>query len=159
MCDCLVALGPATAGGATLFAKNSDRPPAEVQVLEWFPPRREPVTQATHLVIDGHRCANRTTIPGFDAQPRHPRQPVDRLVDPRLAATDRVLAAGPLTCDAVTAHLRSHAGGDGGCSVCMHAAGVQVTAASMVAELPVDGPSRVWTVQGSPCERGYERSW
>ena len=37
MCDLLVALPPATANGRTLFAKNSDRPPDEEQVLEWLP--------------------------------------------------------------------------------------------------------------------------
>ena len=31
MCDCLVALGPVTADGTTLFAKNSDRPTDEQQ--------------------------------------------------------------------------------------------------------------------------------
>ena len=35
MCDTLVALAPATAHGVTLFAKNSDRPPDEVQHLLW----------------------------------------------------------------------------------------------------------------------------
>lgn len=35
MCDTLVALGGAVAGGVTLFAKNSDRPPHETQVVEW----------------------------------------------------------------------------------------------------------------------------
>ena len=41
MCDLLVALPDATAGGRTLFAKNSDRPPDEQQLLEWAAPRRE----------------------------------------------------------------------------------------------------------------------
>ena len=53
MCDCLVALAPATAGGRTLWAKNSDRPPDEAQRLEWHPPRRDdgPV-RATHVAVD-----------------------------------------------------------------------------------------------------------
>ena len=53
MCDCLVALPPATAGGATLFAKNSDRPPDEVQVLERYVAgrRAEPI-RATHIEVD-----------------------------------------------------------------------------------------------------------
>jgi hypothetical protein len=54
MCDLLCALPPAT-GGPTLFAKNSDRPPGELQLLEWLAPRvdREQ-TRATHLAIDPH---------------------------------------------------------------------------------------------------------
>jgi hypothetical protein len=54
VCDLLVALPPAT-GGATLFAKNSDRPPHERQVLEWLPPRvdTEP-TRATHVEVAPH---------------------------------------------------------------------------------------------------------
>ncbi len=41
-CDTLVALGPHTAGGAALFAKNSDRPPAECQPLFSAPRRAYP---------------------------------------------------------------------------------------------------------------------
>lgn len=40
MCDTLLAAGGATAGGAVLFAKNSDREPGEAQRVE-FHPRRE----------------------------------------------------------------------------------------------------------------------
>src|SRR3954451_1594558 len=54
MCDCLVALGPAAADGHTLFAKNSDRPPTEWQVLEWFEPRTEARTITTYLDIEPH---------------------------------------------------------------------------------------------------------
>jgi dipeptidase len=39
-CDTLVVLGPATAAGHTLFAKNSDRPPTECQPLTWVPAGR-----------------------------------------------------------------------------------------------------------------------
>ncbi|HEV2310855.1 MAG TPA: hypothetical protein VGU73_10035, partial [Acidimicrobiia bacterium] len=39
--DLLVALGPATDAGRTLFAKNSDRPADEPQELEWLAPRRD----------------------------------------------------------------------------------------------------------------------
>jgi dipeptidase len=39
-CDTLVALGPATQGGVTLFAKNSDRPPRECQRVVQLPRRR-----------------------------------------------------------------------------------------------------------------------
>ena len=38
-CDTFVALAPATQAGATLFAKNSDRPPREAQRIVQFPRR------------------------------------------------------------------------------------------------------------------------
>jgi secernin len=38
LCDTLVALGDATSDGTALFAKNSDRPPNEAQVVEYYPP-------------------------------------------------------------------------------------------------------------------------
>lgn len=38
-CDCLVALGPTSRDGCTLFAKNSDRPADECQPLVQFAPR------------------------------------------------------------------------------------------------------------------------
>lgn len=54
MCDLLCAL-PHAAGGQTLFAKNSDRPPGERQVLEWLAPRLdEGVTRATHVAVAAH---------------------------------------------------------------------------------------------------------
>ncbi|QYG92022.1 hypothetical protein HC251_05940 [Iamia sp. SCSIO 61187] len=53
MCDTMVALAAATADGVTLFAKNSDRPPHERQVLEHVPSRREDVTTTTYLTIPG----------------------------------------------------------------------------------------------------------
>lgn len=265
MCDCLVALG-----APTLFAKNSDRPPAEEQVVEWHPPRRDSgVVQCTHIGVapwsretvgflgsrptwawgvehgvneagvavgnetiyttldprgtepglpgidlvrlaleraasassavdvisalieqhgqggSGHRdkdrpywssfliadassafvvetsgrlvavesvdanraISNRTTIAWFDAEHRHPRQPVDTLVNPRLEASNAVLAK-PVTADSLKEHLRSHAGGPDGWTVCMHA-GVEATTAALVATLP-DGPARF--LVGSPCE-------
>ena len=53
MCDCLLALAPATAAGRTLWAKNSDRPPDEAQRLEWHPPRRDDGRlRATHVTVD-----------------------------------------------------------------------------------------------------------
>ena len=53
MCDCVVALAPATAAGTTLWAKNSDRPPGEPQVLEWCPPRRdEGALRCTHVAVE-----------------------------------------------------------------------------------------------------------
>jgi len=281
MCDCLVALAPATADGVTLFAKNSDRPPSERQRLVWLPPRldvgplrvthievaasqvetlgafvskpdwmwgaehgvneagvaigneaiyttldprrfppaligmdlvrlgleraassREAVAVMTDLlerygqggscheaadrpswssflvadptdawvletsgrewaaqqVAEVRAISNRTTIAEFDARHRHPRQPVAQLVDPRWTSSRAVLARRPVTREAVMAHLASHVGGEGGWTVCMHVDGVEVTKASMVAELPADGRSPVaWCVQGPPCEGVYRR--
>jgi hypothetical protein len=281
MCDCLVALGAATREGHTLYAKNSDRPPAEVQLLEWFEPRTESRTITTYLDIEPHDGAtirflgsrpawmwgvehgvneagvaagnatiyttldprampdgltgmdlvrlaleraptavdavniitamlerhgqggsghenadqpywssfliadpssafvvdtsgqdyavepvdrtratsNRTTIPSFDRVHRHPRQPVDKLVDPRLSASNDILSREPVSVDTMAAHLRSHVGGDDGYTICMHVPDVEVTRASIIAELAAGGPPRVWTTQGSPCENEYTRSW
>lgn len=98
--------------------------------------------------------SNRTTIPSFDAAHRHPRQPVERLVDPRLAASTAVLSAVPVTTDAVRSHLRSHEGSDEGWTVCMHVAGVEQTTASLIAHL--DGErSTVEVLAGSPCASLY----
>jgi secernin len=281
MCDCLVVLGTASRDGHTLFAKNSDRPPNEVQLLEWFEPRTESRTTTTYLHIDPHDGAtlrflgsrpswmwgvehgvnevgvavgnatiyttldprgmppaltgmdlvrlaleraataidavfvvtgllerhgqggsghegvdrpywssflvadprsafvvetsgrdyaververtratsNRTTIPSFDRRHRHPRQPVDKLVDPRLAASNDVLTREPVSFDALAAHLRRHAGGDDGHTICMHVPGIEATTASIIAELRSDGSPRVWTAQGSPCRHEFTRSW
>ena len=277
MCDCLVALAPATAAGRTLWAKNSDRPPDEAQRLEWHPARSDdgPV-RATHVEVaaapgptlgvlgsrpwwmwgfehgvneagvaagndtiyttldprpaspglvgmdlvrlalergetaaaavavivellerhgqggTGHHGAhrpywssflvadpgdawvvetsgttweaeqveatraisNRTTIPSFDAAHRHPRQPVATLVDPRLRASEAVLAGGAVAVDDVVTHLRSHVG-DEGWTVCMHVDGVEATTASVVAELAHGArPLGRWLL-GSPCTSVY----
>jgi hypothetical protein len=59
MCDALVALGTVTASGSTLWAKNSDRPPDERQILEWHGPRpAEQTTATTYLDVHG---SNRQT--------------------------------------------------------------------------------------------------
>ena len=53
-CDTLVALGPETRSGRTLFAKNSDRPVTECQPLEAVPARRHPpgaTVRCTYLEI------------------------------------------------------------------------------------------------------------
>jgi hypothetical protein len=282
MCDCLVALGPATATGVTVFAKNSDRPRGEGQVLERFPPsiRAEPI-RATHVSVEaapgetiglvgsrpwwmwglehgvneagvalgneaiyttadprgfppaltgmdlvrlglergataagaveaitsllerygqGGSCelgrerpywssflvadasdawvvetsattweaeqvdaggtraiSNRTTIPSFDADHRHPRQPVATLVDPRLEASNAFLRQGAVTVDGAKAHLRSHVGGDDGWTICMHARSAgEETTASMLAELGGSGGAGgvrrpVRFLLGSPC--------
>jgi secernin len=281
MCDLLCALGPATADGVTRFAKNSDRPPNEPQVVEWHPPRREGSTRATYIEIpavvetlgflgsrpvwmwgvehgvneagvaagnatiyttldprgfpdaltgmdlvrlalerastasaavevvtdlilahgqggSGHEgsqrpywssflvadpvaafvietsgrtvaieevvrtraISNRTTIPAFDAEHRHPRQPVETLVDPRWRASQAVLAAEPVTTEALEAHLASHVGGTDGWTVCMHVEGVEATTAAMVAELPADSPPRARFATGSPCANPFlRRNW
>jgi hypothetical protein len=283
MCDVLVALPAATASGFTLFAKNSDRPPSERQVVEWSPPRLDGASlRCTHIEVaaaavptvacmlsrpswcwgaehgvneagvaagnatvyttldprgapvgltgmdlvrlalerattaaegvqvitehierygqggSGHDPAlapggrpywnafvvadpysafvidtsgrevavepvhearavsNRTSIPPFDAAHRHPRQPVDRLVDPRLEASQRVLAHRPVTVEALRDHLRSHDScAEPGWSVCMHVEGVEATTASMIAELRHGGASTLWVLTGHPCERRY----
>jgi hypothetical protein len=54
MCDSLVALGSATDTGTTIFAKNSDRPPDEHQVIEHHPARRSSggTQRCTHIEVD-----------------------------------------------------------------------------------------------------------
>lgn len=283
MCDVLVALPAATQAPVALFAKNSDRPPAERQVLEWSPPRRDAgALRVTHIevapargetigclisrpewmwgaehgvnlagvaagnttvyttldprggpdgltgmdlvrlalerassaaaavdvitehierygqggsghdpamvpqgrpywnafmvadpstafvvdtsgrewavekVADVRAISNRTSVPGFDEAHRHPRQPVDRLVDPRLHASQRVLARRPVTVEALKTHLRSHDScGEPGWSVCMHVEGVESTTASMIAALHPTSPPEVWALTGSPCAGDY----
>ena len=56
MCDCLLATRPATEAGRALFAKNSDRPPGERQVIEWLAPRRDDGDiAATYINVAPHR--------------------------------------------------------------------------------------------------------
>lgn len=282
MCDSLVALAPATADGDTLFAKNSDRPPQERQLIEWSEPRAESHTVATHITVDGAAgttlrsvisrpewcwgaehgvneagvaignhtiyttldprpfpaaltgmdlvrlgleragtaadavdvmvellerygqggtghdvrivgkdrpywssflvadptaafmletsgttwtaaevveaaaMSNRTCIPGFDAAHRHPGQPVERLIDPRLTASRAVLAARPVTFDSLAAHLRSHDScTEVGWSVCMHVGEEEATTASLIAVLPVGSSPTAWMLTGSPCQQEY----
>jgi secernin len=283
MCDCVVALPPATQQPVALFAKNSDRPPDERQVIEWNPPRRDrgPV-RATYIEVapfdrdtigclisrptwcwgaehgvndagvaigneaiyttadprvaapaligmdlvrfglergdsarhavavitgllerygqggsghDPHRVtgpkpywssflvadpgdawvvetsgsswaaeqvsdvraiSNRTTIASFDSEHRHPNQPVERFVDPRLDASNSVLKRRPVTFESLAAHLRSHDSCvEPGWSVCMHVDGVEATTASTIAELHAGGEHQVWMLLGSPCENEY----
>jgi hypothetical protein len=99
--------------------------------------------------------SNRTTIPSFDAAHRHPRQPVETLVDPRWRASNAVLADEPVTVDRLMAHLRRHDCGADGWSVCMHVPDTEATTASMIAELGPDG-GRSWWLLGAPCEQDYE---
>jgi len=282
VCDLLCAL-PSATGGPTLFAKNSDRPPRERQVIEWLPSRVDAgSTRATHVevtahtestlgilgcrpswgwglehgvneaglaagnatiyttldprsapdaltgmdlvrlvlersgdadtavsvladllttvgqggsghegerrpywssflladprrafvvetsgnigaveeVVDVRAISNRTTIPTFTAEHAHPGQPVDLLVQPRLDASCRALEQRPVTVDGLQEHLRSHVGGDGGWTVCMHVEDPgreEETTSSMVAELPVEGPPVVHLLVGSPCQGTYQR--
>ena len=51
MCDLLVAL-PCATESHTLFAKNSDRPPHEAQVIEIVEPRTESSTRCTYIDIE-----------------------------------------------------------------------------------------------------------
>jgi hypothetical protein len=107
-------------------------------------------------VVETWAISNRTTIPSFDAEHRHPRQPVESLVDPRLRASRRVLDSVTVSVDMLKAHLRSHVGGDNGWTVCMHAGLQEATTASMIAEL--DGArSVIWAAQGQPCRTEYRR--
>ena len=111
---------------------------------------------AAEEVASTRAISNRTTIPAFDAQHRHPRQPVADLVDPRWNASRAVLARTPVTADDVVAHLRSHAGGEAGWTVCMHVDGVEATTASVVGELTTaDEPVRARFLLGSPCTSVY----
>lgn len=283
MCDCLVALPEATGGPFALFAKNSDRPPAERQLVHWSPPRFDDgPLRTTHIEVDAHTTftvgcvlsrpawgwgaehgvneagvavgntavyttldprgapvgltgmdlvrlaleratgaaeavdiittllerygqggsghdpvlvpggraywssflvasagtafvidtsgsewdveevvgaraiSNRTTIPSFDAVHRHPRQPVERLVDPRWRASQRTLEQRPVTVAAMKAHLRSHDScAEPGWSVCMHADGLEATTASMIVALRPDAAPLVWALTGHPCSRDY----
>lgn len=107
---------------------------------------------ATERVGSVRAISNRTTIPAFDAEHRHPRQPVATLVDPRLRASEVVLAAPPVTVAALKAHLRSHVGEEG-YTVCMHAGDVEATTASIVVELG-DRPL-AHVLLGSPCSSVY----
>ena len=112
---------------------------------------------ATERVERVRAISNRTTIPSFDASHRHPRQPVERLVDPRLAASNAVLAAEPVEVADLKSHLRSHTGEEG-YTVCMHVPGVEATTASAVAELGRPRP-RGWFLMGSPCTSLYVPLW
>jgi hypothetical protein len=105
---------------------------------------------ATERVDATRAISNRTTIPTFDAEHRHPRQPVDTLVNPRWEASQAVLAAGDVDVPALRRHLRAHIGNDGW-TVCMHVPDVEATTASVIAELPVGGRPWAHMLLGSPC--------
>ena len=109
---------------------------------------------AVEEVVERRAISNRTTIDWFDevCGIRSPSTAV--LVDPRLAASRTVLAAGPLDVDVLKGHLRSHAGGADGWTVCMHA-DVEATTASLVVALPEDGHRIAHVLLGHPCRSLY----
>jgi secernin len=109
-------------------------------------------TWAVEEVERVRAISNRTTIPSFDAEHRHPRQPVATLVDPRWSASKAVLAAEPVDVPAVVAHQRSHVGHEGW-TVCMHVPEVEATTAAVVVELG-ERPLARWLL-GSPCTSVY----
>jgi hypothetical protein len=118
---------------------------------------------ATERVVETLAISNRTTIPVFDAEHRHPRQPVADLVDPRWTSSTAVLARRPVTIESLAAHLRSHdTCAVEGWSVCMHATdaagtSIEVTTASMIAELRHGEAPTAWVLVGHPCEHDYVR--
>ena len=60
MCDTLVALAAATAGGATVFGKNSDRERNEAQAIEWIPAGRHALGEALRVTYISIPQAERT---------------------------------------------------------------------------------------------------
>ena len=77
MCDCLVALPSATGTDATLFAKSSDRPPAEPQDVGWYPPRIDRGAQpAQYLGALNHALLR--DVPVDIAAPQEDRHAVQR---------------------------------------------------------------------------------
>jgi hypothetical protein len=113
---------------------------------------------AVRRVDTAAAISNRTSIPWFDDGYRHPRQPTDRFVDARLAASGRVLEERPVTVDALRSHLASHDScSEPGWSVCMHTEH-QRTVASMVAVMPVGERPHVWVADGQPCEVGFRQT-
>ena len=114
-------------------------------------------TFAVESVERTRATSNRTTIPAFDAAHRHPRQPVEKLVDGRLATSNAVLSREPITVKGLMRHLRSHVGGVDGYTICMHVPEVEATTASMIAELPSSRPAKAWFLTGSPCTNDYTR--
>jgi len=117
-------------------------------------------TVAVEEVADVRATSNRTTIPAFDRVHRHPRQPVDARVDPRLEASTCALAARPVTVEALQAHLASHEGGEDGWTVCMHVDlpdHHEATTASMVAELRNGSGPVIHHLVGHPCRAPFQR--
>ncbi len=67
MCDCLVALAQYSRNGQTLFAKNSDRPASEKQIIRFNPSRHDTNdVWATHISVapfSGKTLANVLSLP------------------------------------------------------------------------------------------------
>jgi len=109
---------------------------------------------ATEQVSRSRAISNRTTIPAFDAELRDPAVATEVTIDPRLRASQAVLAHEPVTLDGLRAHLRSHSDGAHGFSVCMHVPGYAATTAAMIVELPGPFPSPrplAHVCLGAPC--------
>lgn len=116
---------------------------------------------AVEEVLDTEAISNRTSIPAFDAEHRHPRQPVMTRIDPRRACSLRALMDRPVTIDVLDRWQRTHDHHPDapGWSVCMHVTEPgheQRTTAAFIAELPSPGttvrqPARLWVTLGSPC--------
>lgn len=101
---------------------------------------------AVQPVEQARAISNKTSVEEW----RHPHQPVETMVDPRLHASEAVLAApGGVTVESLKAHLRSHVGPDGW-TVCMHVEDVEATTAAMVASLGGVRPVARMLL-GSPC--------
>lgn len=115
-------------------------------------------TSGTDVAVEGvsdrRAISNRLTIEPFATERSVDSTLLDVLVQPRLEASQAVLAAGPASVESMKTHLRSHEGGDDGWTVCMHA-GSEATTASMVAELPSDGPRVAHILLGQPCRSIY----
>ncbi len=110
-------------------------------------------TSGNEIAVDevhGRRAiSNRTSIPWFDERVGIRNDLVAVLVDPRLDASTRVLDE-PASVDRMKEHLRGHAGGDDGWTICMHAEN-EATTAGIVVALPERGPRVAHVVIGQPC--------
>lgn len=102
--------------------------------------------------VDGSRAiSNRPSIATFDDQHGLHHEVIDARVDARWEAGRELLTREPAVgTGQLQDHLRSHVGGDGGWTVCMHA-GDEATTAGIVAELPSDQPPVAHVVLGQPC--------
>jgi secernin len=108
---------------------------------------------ATEHVTRTRAISNRLTIPAFEAAHRDPAMPTD-FADPRLHASEAVLAAEPVSVARVKDHLRDHTTGEYGFTVCMHVDHAVATTAALIAELPGPFPNRrplAHVCLGSPC--------